>query len=436
MTICVHQRGEEISPAVLREIGHGCAVALAGRNFSGRTHLLRCWTGLDLWEGDVEALGYRGDALAAYIGPEVYNSISGLAVTVGQELVLHCANGLGGDRISALAEQLRLPPLFDRNPFTLSGGEQTCLAITSALALQPGALAIDCPTEQLDLDLKMQLLKWMSDGMARTTATVIADNRLAEYENEFRTVMHLEGASKTPNSSLRLRFDPICPSFYPECAVRRPCTLGVDGVMFRYPKGPVVLREVSARLDPALYVLDGRNGVGKSTLAKLLCGVLKPNRGRILAGQTELCPWKRPGDTVAYHYQNPDLQLFSTSVEEEILAGPRALRSAGEELARRAEDIICAFGLSHVRGEHPLDLPFVIRKRVALAATLAMGRPWIILDEPTLGQDDAASEALASIIEKLLGVGVGIIVITHSVWFRQRLSARLLRLENGIIRRT
>jgi energy-coupling factor transport system ATP-binding protein len=422
----------QATPEALREIEEGHAVALAGRNFSGRTHLLRRWTDVDTGKGGPDA-GGREARLSAYIGPEVYNSISGLATTVRQELLLHSPDALDGNPVSALVEDLRLSPLYERNPFTLSGGEQTCLAVASAVALRPRALAIDCPTEQLDFEIKLRLLRWLSNGTGSGTATVIADNRLAEYEGEFEQVVRMGEAVVCGTSERPLHFDPPAPGAY-NCGMRsEPCAIALDALGFGYGKGPPVLGGVSACLEPGLYLLDGKNGAGKTTLAKILSGVLKPRAGRILVDGREARLWREPGRVVAYHFQNPDLQLFSTSVQDEIIAGPRALGLGGEECTRRADAVLAAFGLSRIRGEHPLDLPFVIRKRVALAATLAMGGPWTILDEPTLGQDDATSEALAGIIANLLGCGAGVILITHSQWFRRRLAGKVLRLEGGMI---
>jgi energy-coupling factor transport system ATP-binding protein len=173
----------------------------------------------------------------------------------------------------------------------------------------------------------------------------------------------------------------------------------------------------------------GKNGVGKSTLAKLLCGVLRPDTGRIMLGNQLYDAWVKPGQYIAYHFQNPDLQLFSTRLDEEIIAGPRA-QGHNEEIIRQRQDALSkAFGLSRIMDEHPLSLPFVIRKRIALAATLAMGCPWVILDEPTVGQDDATVQVIAQIIEQMLAKGLGVIMISHSEWFRSLLPHEVIELK-------
>jgi len=206
----------------------------------------------------------------------------------------------------------------------------------------------------------------------------------------------------------------------------------MQALSFAYRGYEDVLRNVSLRLEPGrAYILDGRNGSGKTTLAKLLCGVLRPRVGCILSSGSKVTPWEEPGSLVGYHFQNPDVQLFTSSVEEEVSVGSLAQGAAAVAQAQRVEATLHTFGLLGVLKEHPLDLPFALRKRVALAATIAVARPWLILDEPTLGQDRQSSEAIARVIELLVRDGTGVVVISHSEWFQQRLNASVLRLKNG-----
>ena len=92
-----------------------------------------------------------------------------------------------------------------------------------------------------------------------------------------------------------------------------------------------------------------------------------------------------------------------------------------------------AFGLQTFAGANPLSLPFPVRKRVSLAATIARRPPWIILDEPTLGADAATIVALAEIIQLLAKAGHGMIVVSHSRRLLQMLNGNALKIENGRI---
>ncbi len=367
------------------------AVALEGGNFSGRTDLLRWMTNSDTPGGNA-SIAVSDGKLMVYVGPEIYNSISGLASTVREELRLHAGCCSEQSSVAALIQETGLDGLYDRNPFTLSGGEQALLALLSALALNPALVAVDCSLEQIDSIFKTRLLNQMICGDSNHTRAALADNSFYE----------IDGAANLPTIAIKcspiacspyMQFDPLTADIDLSGFEASSFQLSLSEINFRYPRGPLILKDASVQLHPGkLYSLEGPNGAGKSTLAKLLSGVLLPNSGKILANEEQIHPWKHPGRSVAYHFQNPDVQLFSTTVEEEVRAGLQASGLNGIKCEQRVDAVLMAFGLSHIRKEHPLDTPFVIRKRIALAATIAMGRPWLVLDEPTLGQDSYSAE--------------------------------------------
>ena len=145
-------------------------------------------------------------------------------------------------------------------------------------------------------------------------------------------------------------------------------------------------------------------------------------------------PYKYPGKLVGYHFQNPDFQLFSTTVEEEITAGPYAAGIPKQEIIKRKNALLSAFGLSNLTHLHPFELPSVLRKRLAICATLAMGCPFYVFDEPTIWQDKKSAEAIIQILKQISSLGVGIIIISHSEWIKKQFAATNLYLEDGIIK--
>jgi energy-coupling factor transport system ATP-binding protein len=426
---------------LIERIKSGKTVALIGSNFSGRTKFLRLLSGLESlseasWSGD-----FRGDG--AYVGPEAHSSMSGLTRTVQDELILHAAGTVESASLLSLIDALRLKDLASRNPVTLSGGEQVCVALTCALALQPQIMAIDCAFEQLDQHLRAQFLNWVSNHKPQYLAMTVADNRFDELAaNEVRTFSsiqfingHLNGIENTHISSLT-KISSVSGSKVNYLLSSSPFELRANNISFSYGSSREVLRDISLTLSPGnTYILEGANGSGKSTLAKLFCGVLKKNSGLFYRNGKIYNPWKIPGRHVAYHFQNPDVQIFGTTVLDEIASGARSHNFKSEIISQYTEHMLEIFGLKDFSNYHPLDLPFVLRKRVAIAATLASGCPWVILDEPTLGQDQESCYGLLQMIKRASLSGVGFILISHSSSFKKGLKNPVtLSITNGSIR--
>lgn len=382
-----------------------------GNNFSGRSDYLK--SVINSAESGV------------YIGEQPSSSITGIFPTVESEIKLHSNNTdlKTLNLVNTLFGQYDFQKNFAKNPFTLSGGEQTILAVLSAILLQPKKLAIDCSLEQLNKAWREPLLNLIQKNDFSKTEILLADNRLNEYElSNFKEFI--------PEKSLqehKYKFEKPCLSNHIESQIA-PQTIELSDVHFSYGKKQLIFKEANVKLEPNnIYHLSGSNGSGKSTLAKILTGILKIQSGEISINNKHYNPYKNPGKVVGYSFQNPDEQLFSTTLENEVL---RYLKNETDEYKTRRETFLEIFGLQNIRKEHPAEMPFVIRKRIALAATLALDRSWYILDEPTLGQDNEFADFLVNMLFRLKETGKGIIVISHSEWFTENLHAKKLSLHN------
>jgi energy-coupling factor transport system ATP-binding protein len=385
-------------------------VAVLGPNFSGRTDALRAVT---------------GELPATYLGPEIANYLTGLAPSVDEELTWGRAHS---SSTTFLIEKLRLHGLLDKNPSELSGGEQALVAIASACIRAPNVLAIDCVFEQLNIANRVRVIDALVNSPSHPGRTYFVDNRLKEYLPLCRDLTGEIGINELSNRSN------FAPHIQPTAGdLRSPiaCRLSLQKVRFAYKRGKAVLKEVTFTFEPGtIYILRGENGAGKTTLAKLMLGNRRPLSGDVYVDGNRLHPWREPSSIVAYHYQHPDSQLFATTVREEVALSVRKSRSGFDY----TPSLLSLFGLESMANEHPLGLPFVLRKRIALAVTLGMGRPWVILDEPTLGQDEANCDALAQILRRAAEQGQGVIVITHSDEFACKLLGKILILEDGVLR--
>jgi energy-coupling factor transport system ATP-binding protein len=161
-------------------------------------------------------------------------------------------------------------------------------------------------------------------------------------------------------------------------------------------------------------------------LAKLLSGILKMKKGEIYMDGKSIQPYRNPGQLFGYSFQNPDEQLFSRTVLNEITGDKR-----NELYTQSRMKFLKLFGLENLQHLHPAELPFVMRKRISLAATLANDRPWYIIDEPTIGQDDDFVVFLVKLFKQLTEKGKGIVIISHSQVFIEKFQSKVLYLVNG-----
>lgn len=203
-----------------------------------------------------------------------------------------------------------------------------------------------------------------------------------------------------------------------------------------YPSGLLALRNLSLEIESGTSVaILGENGAGKTTLAKHINGLLRPTQGRVLLGErdtsdksvAQLSRW------VGFVFQNPDDQLFERTVFGEVAFGPRNLGYMDEEIESRVLQALRVVGLENVRKQHPYDLHISKRRFVALAATLAMDTPIIILDEPTNAYDAHGVTKIGEIVETLKAEGRTVIAISHDVDFVAEHFSRVVLMAGGRI---
>jgi energy-coupling factor transport system ATP-binding protein len=210
----------------------------------------------------------------------------------------------------------------------------------------------------------------------------------------------------------------------------------VEGLSYTYPSGVTALRDIDLRVDQGEAVaLVGENGAGKTTLAKNLNGLLRPSAGRVWVGDwdTRQRTVAELAHRVAFVFQNPDEQLFERTVAAEVAFGPRNLGASPDEVERRVEAALRRLDLLDQAQGHPYDLHPSQRRRVTLAAALAMETPIIVLDEPTTGQDAHGMALVASLVERAKTEGRSVIAISHDVDFCAEHFERIVVLSGGRI---
>jgi energy-coupling factor transport system ATP-binding protein len=207
-------------------------------------------------------------------------------------------------------------------------------------------------------------------------------------------------------------------------------------VYFSYPNGVEALKGVSVIVQDGEFVaIMGQNGAGKTTLVKHFNGLLKSTKGQVLVDGIDVkkVSVATLARNVGFVFQNPDHQLFSETVEEEISF---ALRNFGfkEDITKnRVTWALNLLSLTQYRTTSPFMLSGGERKRVALASVLAWDPKILILDEPTIGQDYQQKEKLRQFILQMRTQKKTIIMVTHDVEFVAECNPRILLMREGKI---
>jgi cobalt/nickel transport system ATP-binding protein len=195
--------------------------------------------------------------------------------------------------------------------------------------------------------------------------------------------------------------------------------LELDCPSVGYPGATPALEHVQLSLRPGERVaLLGGNGVGKTALLKTLVGLLPARGGRVrIAGRDiEGSPQRAVAAGAGLVFQNPDDQLFGSTVWEDALFGPQNQGCSPDESARRVEQALRSLGIARLR-ERPIEaLSFGEKKRAALAGVLAMQPSLLLLDEPSAGLDPEGELAFIDLIAQASGPGRATLVLaTHAV---------------------
>lgn len=210
-----------------------------------------------------------------------------------------------------------------------------------------------------------------------------------------------------------------------------------DSVRFGYgkTKDAELIHGISLSIEDGEFVaLTGENGAGKSTFSKLLAGILKPSDGKICVNGIDTKKAKNSmlAKTTGFLFQNPDRQLCTYTVRDEIAFGQKALKTGTEEeISKRTEKIIERFGFN------PDDAPFSLsrgqRQRLALASIIAVEPKAMILDEPTTGLDYKECMEIMSAVKELNKNGTTVIMVCHDMELVLDFARRMIVLADGKI---
>ncbi len=197
----------------------------------------------------------------------------------------------------------------------------------------------------------------------------------------------------------------------------------LEGVVYEYGRGLVALDGIDLKIGQGEQVaLLGANGSGKSTLLKLLDGLYPPKAGTMkvfgeavenVENQMEAA--HRFHQRVGLVFQDPDIQLFSPTVGDDVAFGPLQLNLPLPEVRHRVEAALTQMGIMHLRDRAPFELSGGEKKRAAIASVLSLEPDVILMDEPTASLDPRTKWVLVNLIQDMGKEGKTIVIATHDL---------------------
>ncbi len=194
------------------------------------------------------------------------------------------------------------------------------------------------------------------------------------------------------------------------------------GVRYLYNGRHVALDGIDLDVWPGeQVVLLGANGSGKSTLLKLLDGIYAPNEGLMRALGSDIAAVAAGVDAFRFHrrvglvFQDPDVQLFSATVFDDVAFGPLQLGLPAAEVRERVDGALAQMDIAHLANWAPFELSGGEKKRAAIASVLSLHPDVLLLDEPTASLDPRTKWVLVDLIRRLGGAGRTIITTTHEL---------------------
>lgn len=386
-------------------------------------------------------------------------------------------------RIDKYLNFIGLENLRRREPSSLSGGQKQRLAIGSVLALEPKILTMDEPTTDLDPNGRSEMLSIANLIRKQGRTLIIVDHesesaidadqiwlmkdgllvRQGPPSELLTDLKNMEYCGIKPPSILQLFKSmnwPGSPLSFEQAAelikkynLTKPRQLRIDKevstnsiktpfltvneLVYIYPTYQIeALRNINLSIHEGEFIaILGQNGSGKTTLVKHFNCLLKPTSGCVLIKGKPVNEYSRSelARLVGYVFQNPDHQIFSRTVREEVGFSLKMFGESKKNIETQVAEALDVVGLSGYEEKVPFALTKGERQRVAVASVLATKPQIIILDEPTTGLDYKHQRNMMEMLKKLNKMGHTIIMITHSMWVAVEYADRIIVMKDGEI---
>lgn len=413
-----------------------------------------------------------------------------IGLTVGEDIAFKLENDCVSqeemkEKVKIVSEIVGIDTHLNAAPYSLSGGQKQRVTLAGVMVGDVDILLFDEPLASLDpatgksaIELIDQIQKEtkktiliiehrledvlhcavdrvivVNNGEIAgdiTPAELLSSNILSETgirEPLYITALKYAGCTITPEMKPEhidtLNID-LCreklKTWYEETSEDEKQTTGeaileMKDVKFSYESGKEILHGVSFKVNKGEMVsIVGRNGAGKSTISKLICGFYKPTEGQILFDGRDLIndTIKERAEKIGIVMQNPNQMISKTMIFDEVALGLKVRGVPEEEIKNRVFETLKICGLYEFRNWPISALSFGQKKRVTIASILVLNPEVIILDEPTAGQDFKHYTEIMEFLKELNKKGVTIVMITHDMHLMLEYTNRAIVLSNGL----
>lgn len=412
-----------------------------------------------------------------------------IGLTVGEDIAFKLENDcveldVMRKKVMEAAKMVNIEEHLSSSPHRLSGGQKQRVSLGGVIAAESDILLFDEPLASLDPasgSMAIELIDKIKNESNKTV--IIIEHRLEEVlhclvdriivvnngeivsdstprellctdvlkENGIREPLYLT-ALKYAGCTIEkdLKLENVAELNYEKCSENihkwfnniNECEknhiddpiLEVKNITFKYNNNKEILKDVSFKINKGEMVsIIGRNGAGKSTISKLICGFYKPAEGSILFKGRDIKKdtIKERAEKIGMVMQNPNQMISKTMIFDEVAFGLRIRNYSEEEIKEIVYNTLKICGLYKFRNWPISALSFGQKKRVTIASILAINPEVIILDEPTAGQDFRHYTEIMEFLKELNEKGVTIIMITHDMHLMLEYTDRAIVLSNG-----
>ena len=430
----------------------GECVLLCGKSGCGKSTLLKTINGIipefcnGEIDGSVEVCGMNTFETEIYkisekVGSVFQNPKTQFYTTNTTDEIAFGLENYGLERtkinkkIEKVKEALKIEPLMNRNIFELSGGEKQKIAIASVYALNPEIFVFDEPSSSLDIDSMKELSNIIDKLKAVGKTIIIAEHRLWYLKNVADRAIYLENGKITKEYSMeeiedlseeeRLRTGLRHTSFQnsnfdiKENSLINVLELEINDLLYKRNK-QTIFRIDSLKFESEKIVgIVGNNGIGKSTFAKIVCGLKKQSSGTICKNNRKLCSKERIRNSLLV-MQEINNQLFTDTVYDEI-----CLTSDIDE-ENKINICMADMQIDKLKKKNPHTLSGGQKQRVVILSALLSNKNILFFDEPTSGLDYESMKVVAENIKKFKEKKQLILIISHDMEFLEEVCDRVI----------